>query len=132
MCIKFLVVPWTICRQTDLSRDPSLFTDCALPCNLSGRRSFTQVRPKKKRKEQPVHLLSQEELLAEAAYTEIANLRSLEALQAAEEEVKKKAAVKRGGYSGPCIRLRSKQINGESLVRAAIVYTLASCNVLAC
>lgn len=75
-----------------------------------------QVRPKKKRKEQPVYHLTQEELLAEAAYTEIANLRSLEALQAAEEEVKKKAAVKRGGYSGPCIRIRSKQINGESLV----------------
>lgn len=74
------------------------------------------MRPKKKRKEQPVHHLTQEELLAEAAYTEIANLRSLEALQAAEEEVKKRAAVKRVGYSGPCVRLRSKQINGEGLV----------------
>ena len=40
-----------------------------------------------------MHHLTQEELLAEAAYTEIANLRSLEALQAAEEEVRKKAAV---------------------------------------
>lgn len=75
------------------------------------------MRPKKKRRTgQQQRLPSQDELLSEAAQTEIENLRSLEALQAAEEEVRKRAAVKRGGYTGPCIRYKTKQINGEGLV----------------
>lgn len=61
--------------------------------------------------------LTQEELLAEAAYTELENLRSLEIMQAAEEEVKKKAAVIRARHSGPVIRYHSKVVDGESLVR---------------
>ena len=61
-------------------------------------------------------LLTQEELLAEAAQTEIENLKSLEIMQALEEEVKKKAAVKRARYSGPYVRYHSKKVNDESLV----------------
>lgn len=75
-----------------------------------------QTRPRKRRQEPVLRILTQEELLAEAAYTEIENLRSLELLQAAEEEVKKKAAVIRARHSGPYIHYHSKAVNGESLV----------------
>ena len=79
-----------------------------------------QTRPRKRRQEQQHRPLTQEELLAEAAQTEIENLRSLEALQAAEEEVKERAAVKRARYSGPYIHYHSKQINGEAVVRVPL------------
>ena len=81
---------------------------------LTGR--MLQTRPRKRRQEQQHRPLTQEELLAEAAQTEIENLRSLEALQAAEEEVKERAAVKRARYSGPYIHYHSKPINGEAVV----------------
>ncbi len=78
-----------------------------------------QVKPKRKQVEKPdARPLTQAELLAEAAYTELDNLRSLEAHLAAEEEFKKKAAVKRSKYSGPLIRLRSKSINNEAVVKS--------------
>lgn len=51
--------------------------------------------------------LTQAELLAEAARTEIENTRSLQYLVAIEEETKKKAALKKGRYVGPMVRLRS-------------------------
>lgn len=71
----------------------------------------------KKKPSQPQYKpLTQEELLAEAAQNEIENLRSLEIMQALEEEVKKKAAVKRARFSGPYIRYLSKKVNNEALV----------------
>ena len=76
-----------------------------------------QKRPKRKRQETQYKPLTQEELLFEAAQTEIENLRSLEIMQAIEEEVKKKAAIKRARYSGPYIRYSSKKVNDEALVR---------------
>lgn len=76
-----------------------------------------QTKPKRKAPEKPeARPLTQAELLAEAAYTELENLRSLEAHLAAEEEFKKKAAIKRSKYSGPLIRFRSKSINSEAVV----------------
>ena len=45
-------------------------------------------------------------------------------LQAAEEEVRQRAAVKRGGYTGPCIRFKTKQINGEGLVSPRLHFVL--------
>lgn len=51
--------------------------------------------------------LTQADLLAEAARTEIENTRSLQYLVALEEETKKKAHVKKGKYVGPMIRLKS-------------------------
>lgn len=61
--------------------------------------------------------MTQEELLAEAAQTELENTASVALLMAAEEEVKARAAVRRGAYSGPLLRYRSKQVNGEAVVR---------------
>jgi vacuolar protein sorting-associated protein 72 len=51
--------------------------------------------------------LTQADLLAEAARTEIDNAKSLQLLVAIEEEHKKRAQVKRGRYVGPMLRLRS-------------------------
>ena len=60
-----------------------------------------------------VRQLTQAELLAEAARTEIENTRSLQVLVAIEEESKKKAHIKRGKYVGPMIRLRSAAASAE-------------------
>ncbi|CAH2059015.1 unnamed protein product [Thlaspi arvense] len=52
--------------------------------------------------------MTQEEMLLEAAQTEIMNLRNLERVLAREEEVKKKAIVHKEVYKGPQIRYLSK------------------------
>ncbi|KVI06246.1 YL1 nuclear [Cynara cardunculus var. scolymus] len=52
--------------------------------------------------------MTQEEMLLEAAQTEIMNLRNLERVLAREEEVKKRAIVHKAVYSGPQIRYLSK------------------------
>eukprot|EP00898_Chlorokybus_atmophyticus_P003376 jgi/Chlat1/4039/Chrsp26S04091 len=56
----------------------------------------------------PERRLTQEEMLQEAAQTEVQNLASLEYLLAVEEEIKKKATVKKAQYTGPLIRYHSK------------------------
>ncbi|CAN4106913.1 unnamed protein product [Withania somnifera] len=48
--------------------------------------------------------MTQEEMLLEAAQTEVMNLRNLERVLAREEEVKKKAIVHKAVYNGPQIR----------------------------
>lgn len=65
--------------------------------------------------------MTQEEMLLEAAQTEIMNLRNLERVLAREEEVKKRAAVHKAVYNGPQTRYLSKDgclciefINGAS------------------
>ncbi|KAK9821145.1 hypothetical protein WJX74_000389 [Apatococcus lobatus] len=89
------------------------------------RQRIDQIKPKRKAPERPeARPLTQAELLAEAAYTELDNLRSLEAHLAAEEEFKKKAAIKRSKYSGPLIRFRSKSINSEAVVHFEIMNML--------
>jgi len=55
-------------------------------------------------------VLTQEELLAEAARTELDNLASLKKLLAQEEETKKKANIKKQRFGGPLIRFRSRTI----------------------
>ncbi|XP_010528341.1 PREDICTED: SWR1 complex subunit 2 isoform X2 [Tarenaya hassleriana] len=52
--------------------------------------------------------MTQEEMLLEAAQTEIMNLRNLERVLAREEEVKKKAIVHKAVYKGPQIRYLSR------------------------
>ena len=56
------------------------------------------------------HSLTQEELLAEAARTELDNLASLKQLLAQEEETKKKANTKKQRFGGPLVRFRSRTI----------------------
>lgn len=52
--------------------------------------------------------MTQEEMLLEAAQTEIMNMRNLERVLAREEEVKKKAIVHKDVYKGPQVRYLSK------------------------
>ena len=61
--------------------------------------------------------LTQDELLAEAARTELDNLRDLEQMVALEEATRKKAMYKRSKYSGPMIRFHSKKVDEVALVR---------------
>ncbi|CAL1361754.1 unnamed protein product [Linum trigynum] len=66
------------------------------------------MKPIKRKKEGEEKKMSQEEMLLEAAQTEIMNLRNLERVLAREEEVKKRAVVHKAVYSGPQIRFSSK------------------------
>ncbi|KAF8647444.1 hypothetical protein HU200_065354 [Digitaria exilis] len=66
----------------------------------------------KKKKEGEEKRMTQEEMLLEAAETEIMNMRNLERVLAREEEVKKKAVVHKDTYDGPTIRFFSR--DGES------------------
>ncbi|KAI3458719.1 hypothetical protein Pfo_015382 [Paulownia fortunei] len=70
------------------------------------------MKPIKRKKEGEEKRMTQEEMLLEAAQTEIMNLRNLERVLAREEEVKKRAIVHKAIYSGPQIRYLSK--NGYS------------------
>lgn len=66
------------------------------------------MKPIKRKKEGEEKKMTQEEMLLEAAQTEIINLRNLERVLAREEEVKKRAIVHKSVYSGPQIRYSSK------------------------
>ncbi|KAJ4721464.1 SWR1 complex subunit 2 [Melia azedarach] len=66
------------------------------------------IRPIKRKKEGEEKRMTQEEMLLEAAQTEIMNLRNLERVLAREEEVKKRAIVHKAVYSGPQIQYLSK------------------------
>ncbi|KAK6156218.1 hypothetical protein DH2020_010466 [Rehmannia glutinosa] len=66
------------------------------------------MKPIKRKKEGEEKRMTQEEMLLEAAQTEIMNLRNLEKVLAREEEVKKRAIVHKAVYSGPQIRYHSK------------------------
>lgn len=70
------------------------------------------AKPVKKRKEGEEKRMTQEEMLLEAAETEIMNMRNLERVLAREEEVKKKAVVQKAVYGGPTVRFYSR--DGES------------------
>ncbi|KAL3520940.1 hypothetical protein ACH5RR_019089 [Cinchona calisaya] len=72
------------------------------------------IRPIKKKKEGEEKRMTQEEMLLEAAQTEIMNLRNLERVLAREEEVKKRAVVHKAVYTGPQIRYLSR--NGSSFL----------------
>lgn len=66
------------------------------------------MKPIKRKKEGEEKRMTQEEMLLEAAQTEIMNLRNLERVLAREEEVKKRAIVHKAVYGGPQIRYYSK------------------------
>ncbi|XP_072981023.1 SWR1 complex subunit 2 isoform X1 [Typha angustifolia] len=70
------------------------------------------MKPIKRKKEGEEKRITQEEMLLEAAETEIMNLRNLERVLAREEEVKKRAIVHKAVYTGPQICFSSK--NGKS------------------
>ncbi|KAK8629068.1 hypothetical protein V6N13_077925 [Hibiscus sabdariffa] len=62
----------------------------------------------KRKKEGEEKRMTQEEMLLEAAQTEIMNLRNLERVLAREEEVKKRAIIHKAVYSGPQSKYVSK------------------------
>ncbi|KAH9671058.1 SWR1 complex subunit 2 [Citrus sinensis] len=66
------------------------------------------MKPIKRKKEGEEKRMTQEEMLLEAAQTEIMNLRNLERVLAREEEVKKRAIVHKAVYTGPQLRYLSK------------------------
>lgn len=66
------------------------------------------MKPIKRKKEGEEKRMTQEEMLLEAAQTEIMNIRNLERVLAREEEVKKRAIVHKAVYTGPQIRYLSK------------------------
>ncbi|OMO88732.1 YL1 nuclear [Corchorus capsularis] len=66
------------------------------------------MKPIKRKKEGEEKRMTQEEMLLEAAQTEIVNLRNLERVLAREEEVKKRAIIHKPVYSGPQIKYVSK------------------------
>ncbi|XP_042051889.1 SWR1 complex subunit 2 isoform X1 [Salvia splendens] len=70
------------------------------------------MKPIKRKSAGEEKKITQEEMLLEAAQTEIMNVRNLEKVLAREEEVKKRAIVHKAVYSGPQIRFLSK--NGLS------------------
>lgn len=72
------------------------------------------IKPIKRKKEGEEKRMTQEEMLLEAAQTEIINLRNLERVLAREEEVKKRAVVHKAVYTGPQIRYLSR--NGSSFI----------------
>lgn len=69
------------------------------------------MKPTKRKKEGEEKRMTQEEMLLEAAQTEIMNLRNLERVLAREAEVKKRAIVHKPEYAGPQIRYFSKDGN---------------------
>ncbi|KAL8511611.1 hypothetical protein ACS0TY_018133 [Phlomoides rotata] len=72
------------------------------------------MKPIKRKKEGEEKRMTQEEMLLEAAQTEIMNLRNLERVLAREEEVKKRAIVHKAIYNGPQTQYFSK--NGQSYI----------------
>ncbi|CAL5221719.1 g3963 [Coccomyxa viridis] len=88
------------------------------------RQRAEQVRPKKAPVKQEFRPLTQEELLAEAAQTEIENTASVQALMAAEEEVRARAASRKAKYSGPMLRYHSKKQGDTSVMLIEIANML--------
>ncbi|KAI3832605.1 hypothetical protein MKW98_002151 [Papaver atlanticum] len=72
------------------------------------------TKPIKRKKEGEEKRMTQEEMLLEAAQTEIMNLRNLERVLAREEEVKKRAVVHKSVFSGPQTRYFSR--DGQSFI----------------
>ncbi|XP_024539617.1 SWR1 complex subunit 2 [Selaginella moellendorffii] len=84
-----------------------------------------QTTPKPvKRKREEEKKMSQEDMLLEAAQTEVINLQSLERMLAREEEVKKKAIIQKTVYNGPQVRFISK--GGYNILEFTKVSTLPS------
>lgn len=97
---------------------------CLLLVALIGSPSYSliqcscllQTRPVRKRTVVHHKQLTQDELLAEAARTEIENLKDLEVMVAMEEATKKKATAKKAKYSGPMVRFHSRKVDGAGAV----------------
>jgi hypothetical protein len=74
----------------------------------------SQTKPKRKKNfdQEQWRPLAQEELLEEAARTEVRNTESLQKMLALEEETKKRAMVVKEAYRGPLVKVISRKVNG--------------------
>ncbi|KAH9295501.1 hypothetical protein KI387_039089, partial [Taxus chinensis] len=84
----------------------------------------SSIKPVKRKREGEDRRMTQEEMLLEAAQTEILNSRHLEKMLAREEEVKKKAITNKSVYSGPVIRFYSR--DGKNTLEFTNVSTFPS------
>ncbi|KAK9914991.1 hypothetical protein WJX75_003400 [Coccomyxa subellipsoidea] len=80
------------------------------------RQRTEQKKPRKAQVKTEHRPLTQEELLEEAAQTELENSASVAALMAAEEEIRARAAVRKAKYCGPLLRYHSLKVAGESVM----------------
>lgn len=88
---------------------------------------WSQVKPRRIRPTVEQRPFTQDELLAEAARTELDNLRDLEQMVALEEATRKKAMYKRSKYSGPMIRFHSKKVEDVGLVSYSLHLVWMGC-----
>lgn len=84
------------------------------------RKFQEEIKPKKVTKAVVHRQLTQAELLAEAARTEVENIRSLQYMEAIEEENKRKASSTGGRYSGPMISIKSVK-NADGFEQTAVI-----------
>ena len=84
------------------------------------RKFQEEIKPKKVTKAVVHRQLTQAELLAEAARTEVENIRSLQYMEAIEEENKRKASSTGGRYNGPMISIKSVK-NADGFEQTAVV-----------
>ena len=84
-----------------------------------GAAAAAAVAGEQQQGQQQARRLTQHEMIAEAAMTEVANLADLDVLLAQEEEVKRKGhAAARAAYRGPRLRTLSRIVDGREQVRA--------------
>ncbi|KAK4371355.1 hypothetical protein RND71_010830 [Anisodus tanguticus] len=88
------------------------------------------MKPIKRKKEGEEKKMTQEEMLLEAAQTEVMNLRNLERVLAREEEVKKRAIVHKAVYNGPKIRYITKNGNGYLIIISVSNFSNETCTGL--
>lgn len=101
-----------------------------MPCHPSPTHLIQQTTPKRRTpKRVALKVLTQEELLAEAAATEIENTRSLQILEAVEEETKRLATVHRVRMEGPRVRYLSRALDGQLVVRCGCAVDALSMRV---
>ena len=110
-------------KLPDCSHELTMLPLCLCCACFDTRSCHLQVKPKRIRPQVEQRPLTQDELLAEAARTELDNLRDLEQMVALEEATKKKAMYKRSKYSGPMTRFHSKAVDNAALV-SRIAYAL--------
>ncbi|KAG1652588.1 hypothetical protein FOA52_007920 [Chlamydomonas sp. UWO 241] len=90
------------------------------------------AKPKKaptKKKDDGWRPMTQQELLAEAARTEVENTASLKLLLAREEETKRKAMFTKKNYQGPLVKYHSKKEKAADGVTDTAQMTLRVCNM---
>jgi vacuolar protein sorting-associated protein 72 len=91
--------------EADEHRERARAAEAARPKPAKVKKTTDDVRPP-----------TQEEMLAEAAQTELLNTADLQRILAMEEETKRRAVVVKQPYEGPLVRFRSSKQHGDELL----------------